>query len=62
MLLGTFGTVSASAFLGFMFSQEKMWHRKLWYRLVIATMYFNAGIILTPLELKSLALIVLINI
>ena len=32
-ILGTVGTVSASAFLGFMFTQEKMWCRKLWYRL-----------------------------
>lgn len=55
-LLGTFGTVSASAFLGFMFSQEKMWHRKLWYRLVIATMYFNAGIIPWFLVMKNMHL------
>ena len=27
-VLGTIGTVSASAFLGFMFTQDKMWHRR----------------------------------
>lgn len=55
-VLGTLGTVSASAFLGFMFSQDNMWHRKLWYRLVIATMYFNAGIIPWFLTMKNLHL------
>lgn len=55
-LLGTIGTVSASAFMGFMFSQEKMWHRKLWYRIVIATMYFNAGIIPWFLTMQNLHL------
>ena len=55
-VLGTIGTVSASAFLGFMFTQDKMWHRKLWYRLIIATMYFNAGIIPWFLVMRNLHL------
>lgn len=55
-VIGTIGTVSASAFLGFMFTQEKMWHRKLWYRLLIATMYFNAGIIPWFLVMKNMHL------
>jgi putative aldouronate transport system permease protein len=42
---GTALTVLASAFLGFMFTQQKMWKRKLWYRFLIITMYFNAGLI-----------------
>ncbi len=33
-VIGTACTVLASAYLGFMFTQEKMWHRKLWYRLL----------------------------
>ena len=44
-VIGTVCTVFASAFLGFMFTQEKMWKRKFWYRFVIITMYFNAGLI-----------------
>ena len=44
-VIGTALTVFASAFLGFMFTQEKMWMRKFWYRFVIVTMYFNAGLI-----------------
>ena len=44
-LVGTLLTVATSAFLGFMFTQKKMWKRKLWYRFLIITMYFNAGLI-----------------
>ena len=42
--------------MGFMFTQEKMWLRKVWYRLVVATMYFNAGIIPWYLIMKNLHL------
>ena len=54
--IGTAGTVFASAFLGFMFTQEKMWARKFWYRFVVATMYFNAGIIPWYLVMKQMHL------
>lgn len=43
--IGTFLTVLASGFLGFMFTQQKMWARKFWYRFIVITMYFNAGLI-----------------
>jgi multiple sugar transport system permease protein/putative aldouronate transport system permease protein len=55
VIIGTAATVLASAFLGFMFTQEKMWKRKLWYRFIVITMYFNAGLIpmyLTMMNLK----------
>lgn len=55
-VLGTLFTVFTSAYLGFMFTQEKMWHRKLWYRLVVATMYFNAGIIPWYITMRNLHL------
>ena len=55
-VLGTVGTVLASAFLGFMFTQEKMWKRKLWYRIVVITMYFNAGLIPMFITMKNLHL------
>ena len=54
--IGTALTVFASAFLGFMFTQEKMWARKFWYRFVVATMYFNAGIIPWYLVMKQMHL------
>ena len=39
-----------------MFTQNKMWHRKLWYRLIVVTMYFNAGIIPWYLTMRNLHL------
>ncbi|MCR8655810.1 carbohydrate ABC transporter permease [Paenibacillus endoradicis] len=44
-VLGTIGTVIGSAFLGYIFTKRKMAGRVFWYRFVIVTMYFNAGII-----------------
>jgi len=55
-LLGTFLTVGASAFLGFMFTQEDMWGRKFWYRFTIVTMFFSAGIIPWYLTMRTLHL------
>ncbi len=55
-VIGTILTVFASAFLGYMFTKETMWHRKLWYRLVVATMYFNAGIIPFFITMKNIGL------
>lgn len=55
-VLGTIGTVLASAFLGFMFTQDKMWHRRFWYRFFVITMYFNAGLIPAFVTMKTLHL------
>jgi ABC-type glycerol-3-phosphate transport system permease component len=56
-VLGTIFPVLVSAFLGFMFTQEKMWGRKTWYRYVLITMYFNAGLIPWYLTMMNLGLI-----
>lgn len=55
-VIGTACTVLASAFLGFMFTQEKMWARKFWYRFFVITMYFNAGLIPMFITMKTLHL------
>lgn len=55
-VIGTAFTVLASGFLGFIFTQEKMWNRKLWYRFFIITMYFNAGLIPMFITMKTLYL------
>lgn len=55
-VIGTVLTVLTSAFLGFMFTQEKMWKRKFWYRFVVITMYFNAGLIPMFITMKNLHL------
>lgn len=44
-VIGTSLTVLASAFLGYVFTKNEMWGRKVWYRFVVITMYFNAGLI-----------------
>lgn len=55
-VIGTSCTVLASAFLGFMFTQKKLWCRSIWYRFVVITMYFNAGIIPMYITMKNLGL------
>lgn len=55
-ILGTILTVITSAFLGFMFIQKKMWKRKFWYRYLVITMYFNAGLIPTFITMHLLGL------
>lgn len=48
--------VLISAFLGFMFTRDTLWRRKLWFRFVVITMYFNAGIIPWYLTMMNLGL------
>lgn len=55
-VIGTVFTVLVAAFLGYMFSRETLWKRKFWYRFVVATMYFNAGIIPWFLTMSNLNL------
>ncbi len=55
-VIGTFLSVLASGFLGFMFTQSKMAGRKFLYRFTIITMYFNAGIIPWYITMNNLHL------
>ncbi|HHX60264.1 MAG TPA: carbohydrate ABC transporter permease [Epulopiscium sp.] len=55
-VIGTVLTVFIAAFLGYMFTRETMHNRKFWYRFVIVTMYFNAGIIPWYLTMMNLGL------
>ena len=55
-VLGTIGAVLGAAYLGFMFTQQKMWARKFWYRFTIITMYFNAGMIPWYITMRNLHL------
>jgi len=55
-VVGTVLTVLFSAFLGYMFTRETLWHRKFWYRFVVVTMYFNAGIIPWFITMMNLGL------
>lgn len=55
-VLGTLLTVVVAAFLGYMFTRETLWKRKLWYRFVTVTMYFNAGVIPWYITMDNLGL------
>ena len=55
-VIGTAVIVIIAAFLGYMFTRETMWKRKFWYRFVVVTMYFNAGIIPWYLTMKILGM------
>lgn len=55
-VLGTALTIFASSFLGYALSKQELWHRKIWYRFVVITMYFNAGIIPWFINMNNLHL------
>jgi len=56
-VLGTAWTVGGCAFLGYLVTKREMWLRTLWYRLIIITMYFNAGLIPWYMNLRMLGFI-----
>lgn len=55
-VLGTALMVMASALVGYLVTKQEMWGRKFWYRFLVITMYFNAGIIPVFLNMQMLGL------
>ncbi len=55
-VVGTVLMVVASAFVGYLVTKQEMWHRKFWYRFLVITMYFNAGLIPAYLNMSMLGL------
>ena len=55
-VLGTALMVIASAFVGYLMTKEEMWKRKFFYRFLVITMYFNAGLIPWYLNMVMLGL------
>lgn len=55
-VLGTLLTVLGTAFLGYGLSKKELWMRKVWYRFIVITMYFNAGIIPWFINMKNLGM------
>jgi putative aldouronate transport system permease protein len=55
-LLGTVLMVAASGLVGFLVTKQEMWGRKIWYRFIIITMYFNAGLVPWYLNMSMLGL------
>ena len=56
-ILGTAVMVIASAFVGYLATKQEMWGRKFCYRMLVITMYFNAGLIPMYLTISMLGLI-----
>ncbi len=56
-LIGTVSSLLCTSYLAYFFTKENMWKRKLWYRLVVATMYFSAGMIPVYLNNRMLGLV-----
>jgi ABC-type glycerol-3-phosphate transport system permease component len=56
-LLGTSCTVLACMLLGYLFSKQNMPCRKFLYRMLVITMYLNAGIIPTYLTIRAYGLL-----
>jgi multiple sugar transport system permease protein/putative aldouronate transport system permease protein len=55
-VFGTVLMVLASAFVGYLVTKQDMWCRKIWYRCLVITMYFNAGLIPWYLNMSMLGL------
>lgn len=56
-VVGTACNVIGTAYMAYFFTKENMWHRKFFYRLFVATMYFSAGLIPGYLNTKMLGLL-----
>ena len=55
-ILGTLLSLICTSYMAYFFTKQNMWHRKLWYRLTVVTMYFSAGLIPGYLNNKMLGL------
>ena len=44
-VIGTIVSTVASGVVGYLVTKKEMWHRKIFYRFMIITMYFSAGLI-----------------
>lgn len=55
-VVGTVSSLLTTAYMAYFFTKEEMWGRKFWYRAVVATMYFSAGMIPAYLNNRMLGL------
>ncbi|NLD87394.1 MAG: carbohydrate ABC transporter permease [Clostridiales bacterium] len=56
-VLGTALTALTSAWMGYSFSKTEFWGRNFWFKFVVVTMYFSAGLIPNYLNYKMLGLL-----
>lgn len=55
-VIGTATSLLVTSYLAYFFTKENMWGRKFWYRMVVITMYFSAGMIPVYLNNRMLHL------
>ncbi len=55
-VVGTAVMVFVSSLAGYLVTKKEMWHRQFWYRFLVITMYFNAGLIPWYLNMAMLGL------
>ena len=55
-IVGTALMVAATGLIGYLVTKQEMWNRKVWYRFIVITMYFNAGIIPWYMNMSMLGL------
>lgn len=55
-IIGTALMVAATGLIGYLVTKKEMWHRKLWYRFIVITMYFNAGLVPWYMNMNMLGL------
>lgn len=55
-IIGTALMVFVSALAGYLVTKKELWLRKFWYRFLVVTMYFNAGLIPWYLNMSMLGL------
>lgn len=56
-VIGTTTAVASALILGYTLSKREFWHKKFWYRFIIITMYFSAGLIPKYMTYVNLGLI-----
>jgi len=55
-IIGTALMVIATAFVGYLMTKDEMWNKKFFYRFLVITMYFNAGLIPWYMNMQMLGL------
>lgn len=56
-LLGTALNMLTGAYVAYFFTKQEMWGRKFWYRMVVVTMYFSAGLIPSYLNIRMMGML-----
>ena len=56
-ILSVIVNLMMTSYVAYLFTKQIMWKRKFWYRFVVITMYFTAGLIPVYLNIRSLGLL-----